>query len=253
MRVAALYDIHGNLPALEAVLDVIDSAGADVILLGGDIVLGPLPRETLGRLQALGDRVVAVLGNCEREVIDAFDGRDLSRVPEQFRDEAHWVAGQLDRSQRDWLDALPLTRALDIYGLGRALCCHASPRDENDIFTAISPDERVLRMLDGVAERIVVCGHTHMQFDRVVGPYRVVNAGSVGMSYGQAGACWALLGPDIQLISTAYDVERAAERLRRSGHPAAERFVTENVLTTPDADEITALFERASARAAATA
>jgi predicted phosphodiesterase len=250
MQVAALFDIHGNLPALEAVLDEVDQIGVDVILLGGDIVLGPLPRETLDRLSVYGDRMQAVLGNCEREVVEAYDGGGLEGVPEPFRDDVRWVSGQLDRAQRDWLDELPLTRSLEIVGLGPVLFCHATPRDENEIFTAISPEARVLSMLAGTMERTVVCGHTHMQFDRNVGPYRVVNSGSVGMSYGRPGACWALLGPDVRLVNTPYDVERAAERIRRSGHPQAERFVTEHVLRTPEAEDVLAVFERASTRAA---
>ena len=86
------------------------------------------------------------------------------------------------------------------------------------------------RALAGVTEATVVMGHTHMPFDRLVGGRRAVNPGSVGMSYGVPGACWALLGPGITLRSTAYDVELAAARIRSGGHPDAAAWADEYVL-----------------------
>jgi predicted phosphodiesterase len=251
MRVAALFDIHGNLPALEAVLDEVERAGVDVIVLGGDMTAGPMTPETLERLMALGERALGVRGNCERDLVAAFDGRELAGLPEAYHDSRRRETARLTQKQRDWLTALPLTLALEIDGLGPTLFCHATPRGEDELFTVLSPDERVLLMLAGVRERVVVCGHTHMPFDRRIGPYRVVNPGSVGSSYGTPGACWALLGPEARLVSTAYDVRAAAERLRRSGNPEAEEFVQRYVLQTYPADEALRVFEEASARAAA--
>src|SRR5215210_7250453 len=113
-RVAALYDIHGNLPALEAVLAAVDSAGADEIVVGGDVVLGPMPRETLDRLLALGPRARFIRGNCDRLVVDAFDGRPPARLPPAVREAVAWTAAQLDRRHRDVLAALPETLTLDV-------------------------------------------------------------------------------------------------------------------------------------------
>ena len=159
MRVAALYDIHGNLPALEAVLAEVEAAAPDLVVVGGDVVAGPLPGETLERLVALGDRVRWVMGNADRMVIEAYDrgGRPADAEDAIDRLDA-WVARQLTQAQRDRLAAFePLVRA-DVDGLGPALFCHGSPRSDEEIITVVSPDERLAPILDGVAEDTVVCG-----------------------------------------------------------------------------------------------
>ena len=225
MRVAALYDIHGNAPALEAVLAELDRLGADLVIVGGDIAAGPLPRETLAALRALGDRARFVRGNADRDLRE-------------------WAAEQLTAEEREFLAGLPETVSLDIDGLGRVLFCHGSPRSDEEIITPASPDERVAPMLAAVSEPVVVCGHTHMQFDRTVGEKRLVNAGSVGMPYAdRAGAYWALLGPGVELRRTDYDLALAAVRIRASGAPDAEEFAAENVLTVPTAGEAIRVFE----------
>src|SRR5438093_1246762 len=177
MRVAALYDIHGNLPALEAVLAELAAEQVDEILIGGDVAAGAMPHETLARLREDGELAPA-------EVL-AF------------------VRGRLDAEEIAFLLDLPERVRLDVDGLGPTLFCHATPRNDVEVLTAISPDERWRETLAGLAERVVVCGHTHMQFDRVVDGIRVVNAGSVGMPYeDEPGAYWALLGPEIELRRT---------------------------------------------------
>lgn len=219
MRVAVLSDIHGNLPALEAVLAEVDRADVDRIVLTGDIALGPLPSETLDLLDSLGERVVWVHGNCEREMVAAFDGGDTSGA-----------ADLIERRHRDLLDGLPLTVTLDVDGLGPALFCHATPRRDDEFVLVDSPIEVWRAVLAGVEESAVVLGHTHMPFDRLVDGSRVVNPGSVGMAYGPPGAYWALLGPDVRLLRTPYDVKAAAERIRASGHPAAAEWAQEYVV-----------------------
>src|SRR2546421_8506051 len=108
MKIAALYDIHGNLPALESVLKEIDQAQPDLILVGGDIVSGPMPRATLERLLSLGDRIRFIRGNADREVVAAFDGLSLDQnLPEEVREVMMWTAKQLERSHRDFLAGLP--------------------------------------------------------------------------------------------------------------------------------------------------
>jgi predicted phosphodiesterase len=247
MRVAALYDIHGNLPALEAVLAEVREAGVDRIVLGGDVVAGPMPRATLDRLLALGDRVTGIRGNADREVVARFDGAGTGGMSAAAIEAADWAARQIDRRQRDWLAALPPTLVLAIDGLGPVLFCHGSPRSDEEIFTAAMPDERLRPTLAGVAQPLVVCGHTHMQFDRTVDNTRVVNAGSVGMPYGPPGAYWALLGPDVLLMHTAYDLDLAATLIRQSGYPQSAEFAQHNVLAPPTAEEATAVFERMAA------
>lgn len=244
MRIAAIYDIHGNLPALEAVLREIEQERPDLILVGGDIVSGPMPAATLERLLQLGDRMRAIRGNGDREVVAAFDGQPFNQnIPEEVRQITAWTAQQLDQRQRDILAALPEQLTFDIDGLGETLFCHATPRNDVEIFTEISPDERVQTMMAGIKQNLVVCGHTHMQFDRRVGPVRIVNAGSVGMSYDGPGACWALLGPEVQMRHTRYDLEAAAELVRASDFPTAQDFADNNILKPPPRQEVVTLFE----------
>jgi predicted phosphodiesterase len=241
MRVAALYDIHGNLPALEAVLAEPDVAAADLVVVGGDALAGPMPAETLGLLVALGDRVAWVRGNTEREVIER---RDADPADGELWDRrATWVAGRLTAEQLAFAGSWPLTVTVAVDGLGPVRFCHATPRSDSEIFTAISPPERVAAMLAGVNEATVVCGHTHVQFDRMVAGTRIVNAGSVGMPYeGSAGARFCLLGPDVALRTTAYDFEAAAVRIRATEMPAAGEFAAD-LLHPATAAEATREFE----------
>ena len=242
--VAALYDIHGNLPALEAALAAVDSAGADGIVVGGDVALGPMPRETLDRLLALGPRARCIRGNADRVVVDAFDGRPPARLPPAVLEAIEWTAGQLDRRHRDFLATLPETLAAIVRGLGEVLFCHASPRSDEEIFTAVTPAERLRPMLEGVTQPVVVCGHTHMQFDRSVDGVRLINAGSVGMPYGRPGAYWLLLGPGVRPMRTEYDLERAAELVRQTSYPQAAEFASRNVLSPQTEQEILHILEQ---------
>jgi predicted phosphodiesterase len=227
MRVAVLADIHANLPALDAVLAEPDVASADVMVLLGDIALGPMPAPTLDRLAGLGGRAVWVHGNCERELITAFDGGE---IPGPNGDQARATAALIDRAHRDRLDGLPLTVTLHIDGLGPVLFCHASPRRDDEMLLVDSPPERWAAALEGVEAGVVVCGHTHMPFDRLTGGRRVLNPGSVGMPYGHPGAGWALLGPDVTLRQTRYDAEAAAEVIRASGYAGAQTWAAEYVV-----------------------
>ena len=242
MRVAALYDVHGNLPALGAVLAEVEAAGVDLIVVGGDFVMGPMPRLTLERLRALGNCVRFIRGNTERDLVGGMT--DNPREPGVWVARAAWVAGQLEPHDRAVLGSLPTTLQLDVDGLGPVLFCHGTPRSDEEIITRATPVERIQPALEGVSERTVICGHTHMQFDRVVGAHRLVNAGSVGMPYeGQPGAYWALLGPGVELRRTWYDVEEAAQRIMATGFPAAEEFLRKNVLVSPRPEDAIQTFE----------
>jgi putative phosphoesterase len=248
-RVAALYDIHGNLPALDAALAAVEARSVDAIVIGGDIVLGPMPRETLDRVRAHGAHARFIRGNCDRLIVDAFDGKALERLPPIVRQQFQWCATELDESDRDFLADLPLTSSLNIEGLGEVLFCHATPRSDEEIFTGITPEDRVRPMLEGVAERVVVCGHTHMQFDRLVAGIRVINAGSVGSPFGAPAAHWLVLGPEAEHVRTSYDLERAAEAISRTAYPQAADFAARHVLRTPDETEALKLYEKAASGA----
>lgn len=250
MRIAAIYDIHGNLPALDATLAEIAREGPDLIVVGGDVAAGPLPRQTIERLMALPLPAHFVRGNADREMVAAFDGQPPDpRLPQHAREQIVWSVGQLDHAHRDFLASFtpPVTFSID--GLGETIFCHGSPRDEDEIITAITSDERLARIVAAVSQRVVVCGHTHMQFDRrhplrrVPGAVRVVNAGSVGMPYGERGAHWVMLGPEVSLRRTAYDFDAAAERIRAGGAPWAEQFIAENMRQPPSGQEAATRFE----------
>jgi putative phosphoesterase len=237
MRVAALADIHGNLPALEAVLREVDAAGADALVLPGNMTVGPLQAETLDLLESLGEKAIWVRGNCERTVVEVFDGR-YQPTGAAHEPGTIWSGEQLTRAQRDRLASLPLTASIEVEGLGPVLFCHATARDDEEIVLVDSPVEWFVDWFAGVEEQTVVCGHTHMPFDRLASGRRMVNPGSVGMPYGPPGtvAYWALLSPDVTLRRTTYDLERAAERLLASAWPGTAEFVEQNILRVPPSD-----------------
>ena len=252
MRVAAISDIHGNLPALEAVLDEVRGEGPDLIVCCGDVASGPMPAETIDLLMTLRD-IRFVRGNADRGLIEEFDGNPAPPLPGPFAD---WCARQISREQRDFLASFEDTVTIDRVdgggGIGRVLFCHATPRNDTDIFTAETAANRVAQLFGPVDAELVICGHTHMQFDRRVDALRIVNAGSVGMPYGEPGAYWAMLGATgVVLQRTDYDLESAARRIRAKDWPIAEQFAAENVLTVPTVEQAMGVFEKAAARLAA--
>lgn len=248
MRIAAIYDIHGNLPALEAAFEEISEAGVDQIVVGGDVLPGPMPRETIAFLQNLSIPTHFIYGNGEVAVLEQMAGREPIAVPEQYRPIIRWTAEQLGPEHQRWMTSWPKTLRVALPGLSKVLFCHATPRSDNEIFTRVTAEEQVLPAFAGVNESVVICGHTHMQFDRTVGSIRVVNAGSVGMPFGAPGAYWLLLGPDIQLRRTLYDLSQAAERIRRTNYPQAESFADCNVLEPPREEKMLEAFTRVELR-----
>jgi predicted phosphodiesterase len=252
MRVAALYDIHGNRPALEAVLREVEHLAPDAIVVGGDIVWGPMPGETLELLSNLGTQAHFIRGNTDRELVNHYDKASLPR--ETLGEDDLWIrrfvwaARQITREQRDFLASLPMMVVLEVNGLGPTLFCHGSPSSDEGIITRLTPDERLDGMLAGVTEGVIVCGHTHVQFDRTRGGRRVVNAGSVGMHReGRPGAYWLLLGPGVELRRTMYDVKDAAKRIRATGYPDPQELIDRLTADDPAmAQEASELFERAA-------
>lgn len=244
MRIAAIYDIHGNLPALEAVLEDIRRAEVDGVVVGGDVFPGPMPCESLTCLLNLEVPVYFIQGNGDREVLACMRGVETGTVPEQFRESLRWTARQLQPEHEQLLAGWPQTLRLQIDGLGEVLFCHATPRNDTEIFTRDTPEVRLVPVFEGVTVPVVVCGHTHMQFDRRAGAIRVVNAGSVGMPFGEPGAYWALLGPGVRLRHTNYDLANAAERIRSTNYPQAEEFAARSVLQPPSEAETLKAFAR---------
>jgi putative phosphoesterase len=225
MRVAALYDVHGNRPALEAVLAELEGERIDEVVFGGDLTWGPQPRETLELVRSV-EKASFVRGNADRDP-DDWERSCLSD------EEVAFLQGQAPTTVRDGV-----------------LYCHATPRSDDEVVTPATPDERLAEILAGVEQRVVVAGHTHMQQNRVVGGIRFVNAGSVGLPYeGEIAAFWALLvDGEPQLRKTALDHERVVEAYRRSQWPRAAEILDERIVRAATREEATKVLEgRASA------
>lgn len=239
MRILALYDIHGNVEALDAVLADQRAAGADAVVVGGDAVPGPFAKATVDRLDALAVPVHWLRGNGEREVA-ALSGEPQPPNDDLVSVTAARAAVELGEQCARRLGALPLTIQLD-----GVLFCHASPRRDDEMLTRLSSPERWSAALTGVEARLVVAGHTHQQDDREVGDVRFVNAGSVGLPYeGDDGAArwlWIEHGvPDLR--RTAYDAVEAGRRMLESGWPDS-RSVGGALVEPVEAIVITRLFE----------
>jgi predicted phosphodiesterase len=212
LRVAALADVHGNAPALEAVLAEVASADVDLIVFCGDLTWGPLPNETLALVRAIETPVRFVRGNADRSVGVEMDHR------------GDWMAEQHDAEATAFVNGFPAHVVEDIDGLGPTLFVHGSPRSDEECVTPRTPPERVQEFMQGVPERVVVTAHVHVSYDRVVDGVRLIGPGSLGRPYeGERGARWAVLGPDVDLRRTDYDHERTAALYRASGIPQLEQ------------------------------
>jgi predicted phosphodiesterase len=258
MRIAALYDIHGNLPALEAVLAEVRTAGVDRIVVGGDVVPGPMPCETVNLLLSLETPVHFIYGNGELAVLAQVDATDPDNVtywgttsgeplPEPLRDLLRWTGGELETRHLQLFRTWPATLELDIPGLGAVLFCHGTPRSETEGFTRLTSEDTLLPVFRERGDTMVVCGHTHMPFDRRIGMTRVINAGSIGMPFGRPGADWLLLDEGVQLRHTLYDFAAAAARVRSSPYPQADEFAR-TIQEPPTEEAMLAAFTNISFR-----
>ena len=237
-----LADIHGNAAALEAVLGEVE---ADAIVVAGDVVSGPFPALTIDLLLALpGARFVR--GNADRAVVEAFDaGRRFDPGETNPAHMASWDAQRITREQREFLAAFAPTIEVE----PGFLVCHGTPRSDEEIVTSLTPDHVLRDVLQHAQARLVVGGHTHVQYERTLDGTKIVNAGSVGMPYeGRPGAYWLLVdGDDVQHRRTEYDVERVAEAIRASDYWDAEKLAR-TLLKPPSGAEAEAFFEQAAGR-----
>jgi putative phosphoesterase len=214
MRVAALADVHGNAPALAAVLEELAGERVDLIVFCGDLTWGPLPNETLALVRAIEVPMRLVRGNADRSVGVVLDERGT------------WMAAQHDEQATRVVTGLEASVVVDVDGLGPTRFVHGSPRSDEECVTPRTPGERVREFMAGVDERVVVTGHVHVSYDRLVDGVRLVGPGSVGRPYeGERGARWAILGPDVELRRTDYDHETTAGLYRASGIPRLEEDV----------------------------
>ena len=226
MRVAALYDVHGNAPALRAVLEEVEREAPDLVVFGGDLTWGSLPRETLALVRALEIPARFVRGNADRMVGVETEGR------------GPWMTSQHTAEDLAFLAGFEPTVSVDVDGLGPTCFCHGSPRSDEECVTEQTPAERVREFMAGVDERVVVTGHVHLRNDRDVEGVRLLSPGSVGLPYGDVPAAyWAVLGPDVEFRGTSYDVDAAVAAMRATDDPRVETVV-ELMLEPPSRDEV---------------
>lgn len=234
-RVAVLADVHGNAAALHAVLVDVDREDVDLVVFCGDLSWGPDPSRVIRTVQRLGDRAIFIRGNADRIVVDLARGR---RRPQGHRDQ--WMVDHHSASSVGFFSRFPFAAVINIAGLGAVRFCHGSPRSDTELITPNTPAGRIADVTGLMPERILVSGHTHLQFDRVVGDLRSINPGSVGLPYhdGPPGtAYWALLGETVELRSTVYDVQSAIARCLHSGDPGGRR-VAHLLLSPPSVSAV---------------
>ena len=241
MQVAALYDIHGNLPALQAVMIELRKQRVDRIVIGGDVIPGPLPRECLDAVLDLDVPTQFIIGNGDRESVAAKRGTMSSTIPPFFREAMEWNGKQLSAADEQMIEAWPLIERINVAGIGDIVFCHATTRNDTEIFTSATDAAKLAPIFDPLNAAMLVCGHTHMQFDRQIGRTRVINAGSVGMPFQQPGAYWLLIGRGVELRRTDYNLQQAADRVRATAYPLAGDFASK-ILVGADEVETTAKF-----------
>ncbi len=222
-------------------LEEIRREHVDQIVIGGDVLPGPMPVECLDLITSLEVPTHFIMGNGDREVLAHMRGIETEwykSARSEWREPIDWTAQQLSAEHADRIANWPATVTLHINGLGDVLFCHATPLNDTGIFTRLTSEERLKPLFESVSDKLVVCGHTHMQFDRNVGPTRVVNAGSVGMPFGRTGPDWLLLGPGVELRHSDCERGQAAERIRQTSYPQTRDFVERYVLHALPEEEI---------------
>jgi putative phosphoesterase len=226
-RVAAIGDVHGNTVALAAVLEELRGEDVDLVVWTGDLSWGPEPTATLDLVRAVGRAALYVRGNAERALRELEDGT-IAEPSERER----WMLEAHSADDLAFARSFEHSHSVEIEGLGATYFTHGSPRSDEELLTAGTPEARVAAATAEIGERVLVTGHTHSQYDREVAGVRAVNPGSVGMPYdARPGAYWALLGPGVELRRIDYDLDEAVARVRASGIPDPEQLV--EILTTP--------------------
>jgi putative phosphoesterase len=226
-RVAVLGDVHGNAVALAAVLEELRPEKVDLVVWTGDLSWGHEPTVTLDLVRSLETQSRFVRGNAERALLELADGTNATPT-----DRERWMLEAHSPEDLELARSFAHAHSVEVDGLGAIYSTHGSPRSDEELLTAGTPEERVAAATSEISERVLVTGHTHSQYDREVAGVRTINPGSVGMPYeGRPGAYWALLGPDVELRCTEYDVEAAVARVRTSGIPNPEQLV--ELLTSP--------------------
>lgn len=222
-RVALFADVHGNLPALQAAVAAAGDAGAEAHVYLGCLTWGPAPRQVFALAEQADVPVYFLRGNGERAAIEIGSG---VRAPLTAVDE--WMVPAHGPELLGRLARMPAALTVTVDGLGSVRLCHGSPRSDTELLTPGASADRIAAACAGTAERIVVHGHTHLQYSRDGAGRRIVGCGSVGLPYTEepGAAYWTLIdGSGVQPQRTPVDLEETAAFVRSTGYPAAERYV----------------------------
>jgi predicted phosphodiesterase len=244
-KLALISDMHGNLPAFEAVLGDIQNQGINNLLCLGDAAnFGPQPKETLERLRALGCPVV--MGNTDDSLLKPRTLADIKEPNEETEfllEVEAWCADQLDDSDRTFVRTFQPTFTLELDSLN-LLAYHGSPKSYYDQIVAVTPEETLNGYFEDASANLYVGGHTHEQFIRRYVESRVMNPGSVGLPFvfkREGGEMRPLFAEYAVLETTPevnitfkripYEFEKLATAVRASNMPYAEKWLEDFALT----------------------
>jgi predicted phosphodiesterase len=209
------------------VLEELHKEDVDLVVWTGDLSWGWEPTATLELVRSLEVPARYVRGNAERALFEIEDGT-IAEPSEREQ----WMFAAHSAEDLGFARSFEHAHSVEIEGLGPTYFTHGSPRSDEELLTAGTPEERLAAATAEISERVLVTGHTHGQYDRAAADVRALNPGSIGMPYeGRPGAYWALLGPDVELRRTEYDVDEAVARIHASGIPDPEQLV--EVVTKP--------------------
>lgn len=234
MKIAAIYDVHGNLPALDLALAAARREGAELFVFGGDVVPGPMPKECMDAILDIEEPSLYLSGNGELAVLEAAAGQEITTAPAHVHGSIRWCASQLTNEHLAEIQSWSAIQTSAWNGK-QVLFCHATPRNATEIFTKLTPDEKLEPLFSQLSADVIVCGHTHMQFQRLVSGKEIVNAGSVGLPFGSKGAYWLLLSDCAGLKCEFYDVEGVSLLIEQSEDPNATAFAA--MLREPPSEE----------------
>ena len=241
MKIAALYDIHGNYPALKAISEQLVFMKPDLIVLGGDIVSGPMPLETLGLISKLKSKfkTIGILGNNDQDTIDAYSGKTLT-LSERSQEQIEWIAERLTAKHILELKKLPINATV-----GNYFFCHAVASDNMTIFTKHSKKTIIKSLFQGVKSPFIICGHTHLQFEINIDKQKIINAGSVGMPFSdQEGAQWLWIeNQKFDFKRTLINKDKAIKDIQTSNYPYINEFIKKHVVNNVPLDEAYKMLE----------
>jgi predicted phosphodiesterase len=220
-RVAVLSDVHGNLPALVAVLREVSQSDVEALFFLGDHTWGPQPAEVLAQAMTVPLPTFFVRGNAERALIEYEAGH---REPENDID--RWMIANHDSDVMQTLAAFPYAINVSVGALGAIKMCHGSPRSDIELLTPRTSINRLHAAVGGISESTVAHGHTHLQYERRIKGLVIAAPGSVGLPYGvtQPGARWAILGNEVELRTTRYDFAASISAARNLSYPGIARY-----------------------------